>query len=260
MLNKKFPNGKIGYSYHNHSTFSDGRNTPEEMLLAARAAGIREYGFSDHWVVLPESQGENVRWGIPKERINEYLDTVKALKEKYTDDSFSVKVGLEVDYYDENITEVAHQLRSFELDYVIGASHFYGTFSIDGGEGPWTELNQEQIDEVISGYWGKIERLTACGVFDIVAHADLCKIYGYRSSVDTFPRALNVLAAARDNGVAVEINTAGWDKKCGICYPDPKIIKTALDMGVHIVVSADAHMLSHINRHFDEAEALLRGE
>ena len=40
MINKKFPNGVAGYSYHNHSNFSDGKNSPEEMLLAAKAAGM----------------------------------------------------------------------------------------------------------------------------------------------------------------------------------------------------------------------------
>ncbi|MBO4513974.1 MAG: histidinol-phosphatase [Victivallales bacterium] len=258
MLNGKFPNGVAGYSYHNHSNFSDGKNTPEEMLLAARAAGIREYGFSDHWVVAPDYFEHPVAWSIKRERIYEYLDTVKALKAKYTDDKFSVKVGLEVDYFEENIEDVAKELRSFELDYAIGASHFVGKFPVDGCEDYWKPLNQAQIDEVIEGYWQKMEKVAACPAFDIIAHLDLCKIFCYASTRDTSAHVDRILELACKTGKAVEINTAGWDKKCGICYPAPAIIAKALAMGVHFVISADAHKTEHINRYFDQAVALLK--
>ena len=257
MINKKFPNGVAGYSYHNHSNFSDGKNSPEEMLLAAKAAGIREYGFSDHWVVTPDYFDAPVAWSIRRERIHEYLDTVKALKTKYTDEDFSVKVGLEVDYFDENIQDVMKELDSFELDYVIGASHFVGAFPVDGCEEKWKPLTQAQVDKVIEGYWLKMEKVAACPAFDIIAHLDLCKIFGYSSTKDMSRHAIRALELACQTGKAVELNTAGWDKKCGICYPAPELIRKALSMGVHFVISADAHKTQQINRYFDQAAALL---
>ena len=39
---------KILCDYHVHTTFSDGKNTPEEIVLAAREKGLKEIGFSDH--------------------------------------------------------------------------------------------------------------------------------------------------------------------------------------------------------------------
>ena len=33
---------------HNHSTFSDGRHTPEEIVLAAIEKNMLGIGFSDH--------------------------------------------------------------------------------------------------------------------------------------------------------------------------------------------------------------------
>ena len=257
MLNGKFPNGVAGYSYHNHSVFSDGRNTPEEMLLAAKAAGIREYGFSDHWVVTPDYFDDEVRWSIRRERIQEYLETVKALKQKHSGDGFSVKVGLEVDYFDENIGEVSRELRSFGLDYAIGASHFVGTFPVDGSEENWKTLTQAQVDEVIEEYWQKMEKVAACPAFDIIAHLDLCKIFGYSSTRDNGAHVQRILQLAKDTGKALEINTAGWDKKCGICYPAPEIIRQAREIGVHFVISADAHTTQQIARYFSEAAALL---
>ena len=33
---------------HIHTTFSDGRNTPEEIMEAAKAAGLRYISITDH--------------------------------------------------------------------------------------------------------------------------------------------------------------------------------------------------------------------
>ncbi len=35
-------------NYHTHTTFCDGENSPEEMVLAAIDAGLPELGFSGH--------------------------------------------------------------------------------------------------------------------------------------------------------------------------------------------------------------------
>jgi HisJ family histidinol phosphate phosphatase len=85
----------------------------------------------------------------------------------------------------------------------------------------------------------------------------LCKIFCYASTKDTSAHVDRILELACKTGKAVEINTAGWDKKCGICYPAPDIIAKALAMGVHFVISADAHKTEHIKRYFDQAVALL---
>ena len=38
-------------STHNHTTFCDGQNTPEEMAEAAYALGFTDFGFSGHTYV-----------------------------------------------------------------------------------------------------------------------------------------------------------------------------------------------------------------
>ena len=38
----------IRSTLHNHTTFCDGRSSPEEMVLAAVAAGLMDLGFSAH--------------------------------------------------------------------------------------------------------------------------------------------------------------------------------------------------------------------
>ncbi|MBO5374344.1 MAG: PHP domain-containing protein, partial [Clostridia bacterium] len=67
-------------TYHLHTTFSDGKNTAEEMIKQAIALGCTEIGFSDHSPFDFECS-----WDIKKERISEYVSTLTALKEKYKD-------------------------------------------------------------------------------------------------------------------------------------------------------------------------------
>ena len=38
----------IKANFHTHSTFSDGANTPEEMVQTAISLGMTALGFSDH--------------------------------------------------------------------------------------------------------------------------------------------------------------------------------------------------------------------
>ena len=36
------------FNYHTHTTFSDGKNTPEEIVNFAIEKGLKALGFSDH--------------------------------------------------------------------------------------------------------------------------------------------------------------------------------------------------------------------
>ena len=54
----------ITQSLHNHTVFDDGKDTPEAMVRAASAAGLRGFGITAHspmdgepWTVAPEKMG-----------------------------------------------------------------------------------------------------------------------------------------------------------------------------------------------------------
>ena len=63
--------------YHVHTTFSDGENTPEEMVLAAIKKGLKEIGISDHsYTCFDES------YCMQREKIVEYKREIAELKIK----------------------------------------------------------------------------------------------------------------------------------------------------------------------------------
>lgn len=95
---------------HTHTLFSDGENTPEEMVLAAIREGIGELGISDHgYTPFDES------YCMPLRRYGEYCAVLNALREKYRD-RIRLLTGLEQDYFSAPAPA--------GVDYVIGSVHY----------------------------------------------------------------------------------------------------------------------------------------
>ena len=63
------------FDLHMHTTWSDGKNTPEEMILEAIRLGLETVGISDH------SSGDPC--GMTLEASAEYRKEIARLKEKY---------------------------------------------------------------------------------------------------------------------------------------------------------------------------------
>ena len=66
------------YNLHTHSIFSDGKSTPEEVVVEAINQGLEILGFSDHSPVPFENS-----FAIKDNEIQNYINTIKSLKEKY---------------------------------------------------------------------------------------------------------------------------------------------------------------------------------
>ena len=72
-------------NFHTHSKFCDGKNTAEEMVLAAIEKGFDVLGFSSHCMhpLNPEfyKPFDNI-WHIPAENIKAYTQEIHRLKTK----------------------------------------------------------------------------------------------------------------------------------------------------------------------------------
>ena len=257
MLNLSFPGPGKNASYHNHSLFSDGTATPEAMVRAAKAAGLKEFGLSDHMVCPPEGV-EEVSWSMKWEHLKQYVEILQKLKKVLEDESFTLKIGLEVDFFFENASDVVKKLRSLPLDYLIGGVHIAGTFPVDHSIGPWLELTLEERDAVCETYWKKVQGAAESGLFDFIAHLDLPKKFGVIDQERYFSHAFKLLELAQKSHTAIELNTAGWFKECNEQYPNIVILKEACRREIPVFISADAHDPNHVNRNFDLAEKVLK--
>lgn len=254
----KIENNGLGieYSLHNHSDFSDGANTLEEVCRRGKEAGLKCVGISDHWCEPPFDGTDWADWCMAHERLDEYVEKVLELKKRYNDDNFNFLLGLEVDYFEENFAETCKRLEQYPFDYLIGSVHYTGVFSVDHDIADWVGLSEAEIDNICEKYWKKLAQAADTGYFTFIGHLDLPKKFGMIDEKKYFRHALNVLDILQKRGGALEINTAGWFKKCAAPYPSAEIIREAKKRHIPMVISADSHHVDHLTRNFAEASEL----
>ena len=229
-------------NYHTHTTFCDGRDTPEELILEAIRLGCPEIGFSGHSFTPFDPS-----YCMSLENTERYREEVRRLGEKYKN-RIKVLCGIEQDFFSDMPTD--------RFDYVIGAVHYVEK---DGDYLPVDESRERQIADVEKYYGGdfyaycadyyrlvaRIYEKTKC---DIVAHFDL--VTKFNEDGDLFdtadPRYLKAadeaLAALLPCPVTFEINYGAIAR--GIRktpYPEPRILDTLSRNGAKIIKSSDCH-------------------
>ena len=103
---------------HAHTTFCDGKNTVEEMVLSAINHGFTVFGFSGHSMYPFASD-----WHIPPKMFESYVNEVRSLEEKYQD-RIKILCGFEADYLPPFSFPDINAYRQFNPDYLIGSVHY----------------------------------------------------------------------------------------------------------------------------------------
>lgn len=232
-----------------HSTFSDGRTPAEEYIAPAISAGLSEIGFSEHLTLFREPE----QWNMHPVRVPEYIAYIDNLKQRSGD--LIIRTGLEVDYFEGREKETKDFLEPFQLDYIIGSVHFQGEVTVDLGP---QFYEGRDIDDLFSRYFKTVEAAVASGIFDIIGHCDLIRIYGYKPVGDIATLYRSLAKCMKKYDVAFEVNTNGRNRPLADFYPDRKFLKIFLEEGVPVCVNSDAHMPSRVAQYFDEAYDLLR--
>jgi histidinol-phosphatase (PHP family) len=235
-------------NYHTHTKWSDGSATVQEMIEAARKAGLREFGISDHFAL---TAGNPVAWALPPESLDAYVAEIQQAKKDNRD--IAVRLGLEVDYYPETIERARERLASYEFDFLIGSVHFVDGFAIDFSAQPWQGISQESRDAVWRSYWRLLRATAQAGIFDIIGHFDLPKKFNFFPSADLTADALSVLDAIAAADMAIEINTSGWDRPVAEAYPSLFYLQEANRRKIPLMINSDAHAPGEVVRHFDHA-------
>lgn len=235
--------------YHMHSTFSDGRAAPEDYIAAARDAGLNEIGFSEHITPFMPKQ----RWNMDPAGINRYVEHLSSLKESTSD--INIKTGLEVDFFPGREEETRAFLSNIPLDYIIGSVHYQGDVTVDLGP---EFYEGRDIDTLYEDYFNTVRAAVASGLFDIIGHCDLIRIYAYKPSFDPEPLYRKLAQSMKQHKVAFELNTNGRNRPIADFYPDTKYLHIFIEEGVPVCVNSDAHMPARVGQYFDEAYGLLR--
>ena len=264
--------------YHLHlwpHSQSDAQTTVEQVAAyceIAAARGITEIAVTEHlfrftqakdrlggfWNDLP---GDALRPGMAaywdhhaRVDLDDYVEVVEAVKAA----GLPVVLGLEVDYYQDRMEDVADLLDGYPFDVLLGSVHWLGTWRFDVLSDPQVlaEWDHRAIDHVWDEYTRAVEELAASGVCDVLAHPDLVKIAG---RVPVVPDEFydRITEAAVRSGMAAEVSSAGWRKPVGEEYPAPPLLRRFVEQGVPLTTASDAHTLPDVAERADDLRGLL---
>lgn len=241
-------------TYHCHTRFSDGETDVHGMVTKAAELGFREIGISDHLVLHPQNVCD---YTMAPEQLPQY---VAAVTEAAARTNITVKLGLEIDFFPEQafLSRIQTYIDTFKPAYVIGSVHYVDTFPIDRWFEDWQPLTIVRRQQMFVAYWERIIAMVESGLFDVVGHLDLPKkLLQPPDPTALVPLVDRALTAIARRNMWVELNTAGWDKHCAMCYPEPDILARCRSLDIPVTVNDDAHSPDQLGRHYSEAEELL---
>jgi histidinol-phosphatase (PHP family) len=228
----------------------------ERYREAATAAGIEELGVSEH--VYRFRQALDL-WSHPLwlENANDDLDAYCEFVR-----GTSLRLGVECDYVPGAEARTAELLEARDFDYVVGSVHFVGEgdAAVDhDGFDVWE--GGGDAEEVWTRYFDHFNRCARSGLFDILAHPDLVKVWGRdRRPLPEgdlrrfYEPAVEAIVAG---GSAVELSTAGLRKPVGELYPARAFAELIARAGVPFALSSDAHLPEQVGYGYDRGVAFL---
>jgi histidinol-phosphatase (PHP family) len=244
--------------YHLHLRPDEEDATPEgyftdenvdRYLAAAEEAGITEIGCSEH--IHRFAQGLELwnhpwfrRWG--RDDLDSYVEFLV---------QSPLRAGIECDFIPGAEDRTANLLDARDFDYVVGSVHFVGEGSLDaeafdiwGSDG--------DPDRIWRRYFEMLAEAARSGLFDILAHPDLVKVWGPerpRPARDPRHYYEPAVEAIAESGIAVEVSTAGLRKPVGEIYPAPAFAEMCVEAGAVFALSSDAHTPEQVGYGYERA-------
>jgi histidinol-phosphatase (PHP family) len=232
----------------------------ERYREAAEERGIEELGVAEHIHRFVQSLDV---WQHPwyrhwaRDDIDEYRDFVRGA---------GLKVGIEADFLPGREDRLQNLLDARDWDYVVGSVHFLRDDAVDlHGEPDWVAWDiwrGTDPERVWRAYFETLGEAARTGMFDILAHPDLVKVFAGRVPVPEgdlrrfYERAMDGIA---ESNVAVEVSTAGLRKPAREIYPAPAFLEMCLDAGRPVALSSDAHKPEQLGYEYERALELLDG-
>jgi len=243
---------------HTHTSYCDGADTPEEVVVEAIKRGFDSIGFSGHsYMRYSEYVGT-------EDKTEDYKKEISELKKIYKE-KIKIYLGLEVDMYS------APDMSGY--DYLIGSVHYFKL----GNEYVGFDRDEKEVERVINTYFNgngmeyareyyrQLSMLPQYGNFDIIGHFDLItKHSDNRCFFDTASKeyinaAMEAVHSLAGKIPLFEVNTGaiarGYRKSP---YPSEMLVKELKKLGFGVVVTSDCHDKRFLDYKTDEAVEFLK--
>jgi histidinol-phosphatase (PHP family) len=225
----------------------------ERYREAASERGIEALGVAEHVYRFTEALDV---WDHPfwqrytVDDIDEYCRFVR--------EDTDLKLGIEADFLPGREDRMANLLEARDWDYVVGSIHFLRSGFVDMDE--WDVWESADPEKVWRRYFETLGEAARSGMFDILAHPDLLKVWGPdRPRPEGDLRRFYDLAmdGIAESDVAIEVSTAGLRKPVDEIYPAPAFLEMCLEAGRPVALSSDAHLPDQLGYRYDDAVKLL---
>ena len=235
--------------YHLHlrpdgERLDDGAYAPEHLAAyveAARGRGVAEIAITEHVYRFRQAAGvsDHVYWrDHTVDDMAVYCDRLAAAR----DSGLPILVGLELDWLGAERADGIRALATgYAWDVVLGSVHWSGPLAFDHPDYPiWDAYT---VDEVWRLYVDAVCAAAEAGIYDVMAHPDLAKVFGQRPSAALGEMLAGELAHCfRSAGVCAEVSSAGLRKAAGEIYPSDAWLSKLYAAGVPITLASDAHL------------------
>lgn len=247
---------EIKADFHVHTNLCDGKDSPEEIILAALQKGFSVLGFSGHGYTDFDSG-----YTMSREGERKYRRIIPELKEKYRG-KIDILCGIEQDFYS--------GAPDFKYDYIIGSVHYVKKngrlFSVDGSPEKMSEAVAAyggDFDFLSEDYFENVGRIVKTLSADIIGHFDIVSKYSEKNGYCQSRRYLSAAERAVKRLVPYdrpfEINTGAISRGVkSIPYPSREILKIIRANGGKIIFSSDCHDKNNLGFGFSAAAALAK--
>jgi|SRR5215218_6871382 len=227
----------------------------DRYLAAAEEQGIEELGVSEHIYRFEEALE---LWRHPY-WLDQAVDELGAYCEFVR--TTPLRLGVEMDLIRGAEDRIASLLESHDFDYVVGSVHYLGEKGAvdDRRYDAWESFSD--ADSLWQEYFEWQAELVRSGLFDIVSHPDLIKIWGEdRPAPERDPRFHYepFAQALAESEIAVEVSTAGLRKPVREIYPARALAEMCLEAGAEFALSSDAHAPDQVGFGYDNALEFFR--
>ena len=192
---------------HNHSVYSDGKNTLIEMAEACRSLGLHYFGIADH------SQYAAYAGGLKEEDVYRQHEEIDRLNSLWSD--FTILKGIEADILPDGSLDYNDHILS-QFDYVVASVHANLTMDLDKAMARLIRAIENPYTSILGHPTGRL----------------LLSRPGYPLNTH------KILDACLANGVSIELNASPYRLDL-----DWRHIYAAMDKGVFVSINPDAHKI-----------------
>jgi histidinol-phosphatase (PHP family) len=227
----------------------------DRYLEAAGERGVGEVGVSEHVYRFTDALEvwDHEFWReYAVGDLGEYCEFVRTTP---------LRLGLEMDFIPGREDRIGALLDAHAFDYVVGSVHFVGDRAVDDDAYDIWESGTDP-ERIWRRYFETMAEAARSGLYDILAHPDLVKVWGRGRPVPDGDLRLYyepLIEAIADTGVAVEVSTAGLRKPVAELYPSDAFAEMCVDAGAAFALSSDAHLPDDVGHAYDRAVKAMRG-